>query len=271
MVAVALSKIVVVTINLIFLIFGLAALIVGIVFKVGWDDVRDAFINLSDDADFDLQSAGDILGYSGIIFGSFIVVVSLLGCIGACCKLRVLLVLYAIILIILIIAECAIVGVVATHADETEDAISKGLEKSLYNYYENSTNDVSRSYSALFDKLECCGVNNYSTSFPFEGGLQKGFNPALERPKVPRAIIPITCCRNFDYKAKLTGKVFDEQIKCLSNPESDNAYTEGCLPKVFDTIGDHKGILIGVGVAILVLELLMVIIAFFLCCREDKD
>lgn len=74
-------------------LFGLACLIVGIVFKVGWDDVREAFVNAASDVDVDLQAAGDILGYAGIVFGSFIIVVSLLGCIGACCRVRLLLVL----------------------------------------------------------------------------------------------------------------------------------------------------------------------------------
>lgn len=275
MVAVELSKIIVVVINVIFLLFGLASLIVGIVFKVGWDDVRDAFIDLADDVDVDLRSAGDVLGYGGIIFGSFIIVVSLLGCIGACCKVRVLLALYAIILLILVIGEVTIVALVATHVDKTESEIGKVLDKSLEGYHEDSSDSDPRwkSFSAIFNKLECCGVNNYSESFPYN----KLYNNNTFIPSNLRNLtayppkIPITCCKGFDYQAELKSDSFKEKGPCLTDPKDSNAYVQGCLPTIIEKIKDNKGILIGVGVAILVLELLMIFIAFFLCCRHDKD
>ncbi|BFZ13658.1 hypothetical protein BsWGS_16697 [Bradybaena similaris] len=279
MASVSLSKIVMVTVNVIFLMFGIAALVVGIVFKVAWTDVREAFINVADEVDFDLQSAGDILGYSGIIIGSFIIVVSLLGCIGACCEVKLLLGVYSTIVLLLVVAEVVLVALVATHAIETKDIINKAMNTSLSgHYYENSTNDLSRAYSALFSKLECCGISNYTINFPYDG--TKDENKGFFADKNSRTgagvkeVIPITCCKGFNYKNTLTKESFTADVKkCLQDqtPSSDFAYTEGCLDKVIDKVKDNKGILIGVGVAILVLEIIMVIIGFFLCCRHKDD
>ncbi|CAG5120905.1 unnamed protein product [Candidula unifasciata] len=261
MASVNLSKVVMVTINVIFLIFGIAALAVGIVFKLGWNDVREAFIDVSDKVEFDLQSAGDILGYTGIIIGAFIIIVSLLGCIGACCTLRILLGLYSIIVLILVAAEIALVALVATHADQTKESVSKAMNDSLSGrYYENSTNDISKAYSALFSKLECCGISNYSENFPYDSGSKRnrGFIAAPQRQlsgAITAEYIPITCCKDFDYKAVLTNEIFVKQEQCLNSiPNPKFAYTEGCLDTLIDKIKDNKSILIGVGVAILVLE-----------------
>ena len=71
-------------------IFGLAVLVLGILFKLGWDEVRKAFKDGESD---NLQQAGDTVAMGAIIFGAFILVISLVGCIGACGRVKCLLVL----------------------------------------------------------------------------------------------------------------------------------------------------------------------------------
>ncbi|GFS18935.1 tetraspanin [Elysia marginata] len=251
-----------------FKIFGLAALIVGVLFKIGWDEVRHAFADNSEKVDINLQYAGDTLAYSAIVFGSFIVIVSLAGCVGACWRVKCLLTVYAIIVILLLIAEIIVVALAVKMGSDGRDQIADGLRDSLKNYKENSTDSRSKAFSALFSSLKCCGVENYTTDFTTD--TKEIFYPALARDltKYP-LVIPITCCRDVDYESNLDASYFDKHSACLKSPTNENAYTKGCLDEIYDEIESNKAAFIGVGVTIFVIEVLVVVMSFILCCRED--
>lgn len=263
------SKCLMVFINVIFTVFGLAALIVGIIFKIGWDEVRHAFGDHSENVDINLQEAGDAISTSAIVFGAFIVVLSLAGCIGACCRVKCLLVVYIIVVILLLIAEIIVVAIVASLASAGKDKLAEGLRDALKNYHEDGSDDKSKGFGALFQKLECCGVTNYTSDFTTDDASTP-FYPARGRDltKYP-AVIPITCCKNVDYEADFDAKYFDKYADCLKAPTKDNAYTTGCLDEVYDEIGSHKAAVIGVAVTIFVIEILVVIMSCILCCRKD--
>ncbi|XP_046577387.1 CD82 antigen-like isoform X1 [Haliotis rubra] len=91
------SKIFLIIINVIFMIFGLAILIAGIVFKVGFDEFKDALVDNGDKVDFNLKYAGETFGLIVIAFGCVILLIAGLGCLGACCQWRVLLGIYGVI------------------------------------------------------------------------------------------------------------------------------------------------------------------------------
>ncbi|XP_059143719.1 23 kDa integral membrane protein-like [Physella acuta] len=268
MVAVECSKVVVVIINIIFMIFGLAALVAGIVFKVGWEDVRDVF-DLPDIGG-DIQLAGDALAYGAIVFGAFILVLALLGCIGACCKVRVLLAVYAIVVIILLIAQVAIVVFVAVKGDFMKDKLEVELQGSLKEYKEDGKGK-STAWSSLFDFLECCGAKDpkdfrnltfANNAYPF----YDSHRPDLFKGR--ELYIPITCCKAWDYSKTLSTDSFNQNGACL-NGTAGKFYNQGCVDSVVDKVDSNKAILIGVGVAILVIELVVIVMAFFLCCRHD--
>jgi len=260
------AKIVVVTTNVIFMIFGLAILIVGIVFKVDtWDKVRDAFVDNSDKVDINLQDAGDTLGLSCIIFGSFMVLLSLMGCVGGCCRVKFLLVVYAIIVLIILIAQIAVVGLVAANGSDAEDKLTEGLRDSLQPYRENLTDSRSKGWAAVFSTFECCGIANKTDGFsdmerdPRRSQVQMGQNP----------LFPIACCKNYDYESSENQFSNDDIIKCLNDGDTTKAYQDGCEAKVSDFITDNKVPLIAVGVTIFIIEIVCVMLAFFLCCRND--
>lgn len=266
MVALELSKIVVVTINVIFMIFGLAFLVIGIVFRLDWTDIREAFVDEGGKHDFNLQEAGDTAAYAAIVFGCFIILVSLLGCVGACCRVKLLLIVYAVIVMVLLISKLAIVAYVGSQGAEAVDKLEDSLADSLDNYYENSTNPKSKAFSVIFSTFECCAING---SHDFDGNLAFYKSPLRTKPEM-NGKIPITCCHGVDYE-NLSKSVFANKSQCLLHPDKNNAYTEGCLTKVKNWIEDSKGVLIGVGVAILLIELLSIILAFYICCTVEKD
>ncbi|KAK6963426.1 23 kDa integral membrane protein [Biomphalaria glabrata] len=263
------SKIIVVTINLIFLLFGLAALVAGIVFKVSgaWNTVSD-FLKIADDSS-EIKNAGEALALGAIIFGAIIVVIAITGCIGACCKVKCLLVLYGIVVIIILLAEIAVVIVVGVKSSAVEDETEKALLKTLDKYKENSTDEMSKAWSIVFKEFKCCGVKgredfrNYTSSFY-----------AKERPAQFRNnttnYVPITCCKAFDFeKTKtLAAADFTSNQACLSSNYT-MAYDKGCVKSIINSVLDHKWAFIGVGIAIFFIEILVIAMAFYLCSRHD--
>ncbi|RUS72318.1 hypothetical protein EGW08_019926, partial [Elysia chlorotica] len=244
-------------------LFGLASLVVGIIFKLGWDEVRDAFVDNSDQVDVNLQQAGDTVAYGAIVFGCFIIVISLAGCIGACCQVKCLLV------VVSPRVKVEKVKVAQIKVKVIRDNIAGALRDTLKNYNENSTDSTSKAFSAIFSSLECCAVEDYKTDFKTDtAGIP--FYPASVRDvsKYP-LVIPITCCRDVDYESNMDASFFDQHSECLKTPSEDNAYVQGCLDSIKDEIDSNKAVFIGVGVTILVIEVLVVIMAFVLCCRDD--
>lgn len=271
MVAAECSKIVVVTVNIVFMIFGLAILITGVIFKTGWDDVRDAFVDKSETVDINLQSAGDTLGMSCIIFGAFMFVLSIMGCIGGCCKVKFLLVVYAIVVMIILLSQIVVVGLVAANGGDAEDKIKEGLQDSLNDYNESLSDDVSKSWSALFSTFECCGIDNRTADFAPPSNFTKSpFRTTAQ--KADMNPIPIACCRTFNYEDNVqSAAVYTAQDICLTQKTAATSYEVGCETKLKDFIADNKNVVIGVGIAIFVVEIVVIIIAFFLCCRNDED
>jgi hypothetical protein len=243
------------------------------VFEVGWDDVRDAFVDESDKVDFNLQYAGDTVGISAIVFGTFMTLLSAMGCIGGCCRVRFLLAIYAIIVMILLIGQIVVVGLVAANGSDAEDKINEGLRDSLKGFNETLKDDRSKAWASVFSTFECCGVEgNWSAEFKNNGFIENPNRDASEK-NLPDPI-PIACCKDFDYEANVqTVGVFSQtDIKqCLVQKDPTKTYTTGCETKVKDAISDNKAIVIGVGVAIFIIEIMVVVIAFFLCCRDNDD
>ncbi|KAK0054324.1 tetraspanin-9 [Biomphalaria pfeifferi] len=265
------SKIIVVTINLIFLLFGLAALVAGIVFKVGgaWSKVSD-FLKIADE-NSEIKNAGEALALGAIIFGAIIVVIAITGCIGACCKVKCLLVLYGIVVIIILLAEIAVVIVVGVKSSDVENKTDEALVKTLDKYKENSADDISKAWSIVFKEFKCCGVKGKEDFRNYTSGTSTFY--ATERPglyKGPSYYVPITCCSqfNFEEKKSLTSADFDNNKNCL-NATNNGSYEEGCVKSIINSVLDHKWAFIGVGIAIFFIEILVIAMAFYLCSRHD--
>ncbi|ESO93927.1 hypothetical protein LOTGIDRAFT_228639 [Lottia gigantea] len=245
-----------------FQLIGLSILVVGIVFKVNFDPIKDALVNESGSSDFNLDQAGSTLGIGLIILGVIIILVALLGCSGACCKSKVLLVIYALIVIIILIAEIAVVAVALIKGGDAKDVLQKGLLKSLEKYKPNSEDSLSKSFNAIWSTFECCGVYNYTD---FKSGRVEGFK--FPPKNIPEQI-PIGCCKNFDYENAEKAN-YTDHIVCLTTPTEKNAYIDGCYTALQDSISHYTAVAIGVAVVIVLIEIIVILAAFCLCCRSD--
>ncbi|XP_046577388.1 CD82 antigen-like isoform X2 [Haliotis rubra] len=130
------SKIFLIIINVIFMIFGLAILIAGIVFKVGFDEFKDALVDNGDKVDFNLKYAGETFGLIVIAFGCVILLIAGLGCLGACCQWRVLLGIYGVIVGVILLSEIIAVAVVLAKGSEAKNVMETGLRGALKGYHD---------------------------------------------------------------------------------------------------------------------------------------
>ncbi|CAC5390915.1 unnamed protein product [Mytilus coruscus] len=237
----SIAKVILIIVNTIFLILGLGIGIAGLVFRFGTDllgdKIKEAMKSLKVDVvgGVNVYDVASSLSLLLIIVGFFIFLVGGLGCCGACCQNRVLLVVYAIIVAILLIAQIVGVALFAGFRSEFDDSVKKGFKDILQTKYNTTGNDdLSQSYNALFNLYECCGVDSAAD--------------------MPDNNLPKECCAS-------------------SNPcsKSSTDVRSGCYTKLKDQIDQYNSIFIGVGVSVLVFQLLCVLFSFCLCVAIGRD
>jgi len=256
------KKIIIVTLNLIFLVFGGAVLALGIVLKISWDDIKHAY---TEDSEFSLQMAS----ISGIILGVFIILLSLAGMCGACFRSKCLLGVYGAVVVILLIAEIGVTIAIATNAFGSKDKFKEELGKSLKGFKEDLSDDHSKGWAAMFSLFDCCGV----TDNPVQDFKAANWSKSTKRAGSEKAEFPVACCKEFKYKDGVKQEVFKnkEIEKCLAvkEPNSETAYVKGCEAKMEDFFKDNKVKVIAVGCSLFAVQLIIAIMAF--CLMRDED
>ncbi|XP_063439770.1 tetraspanin-9-like isoform X2 [Mytilus trossulus] len=235
------AKVILVIVNTIFLILGLGIGIAGLVFRFGTDLLGDKLKEAMQSLKIETAGGVNVYEVAGslslllIIVGFFIFLVGGLGCCGACCQNRVLLVVYAIIVAILLIVQIVGVALFAGFRSKFDDSVKDGFKEILKSKYNTTGNDdLTNSYNALFDVYKCCGVDN-STD-------------------MPKNDLPKECCET-------------------TNPcdKTSSDLRPGCYTKLKDQIEQYNSVFIGVGVSVLVFQLLCVLFSFCLCVAIGRE
>ena len=177
-----------------------------------------------------------------IVVGSIIAVLAFLGCCGACLEKKVLLYLFACLVIITFILELVggILAVKNDYGKELEDSLYKTLPD-----YKSGNDAIEEAWDTLQEKLDCCGVNNFSD-------WQNVFE---------RSVVPVSCCKT---TCKGSGK-----------PELVNItemhYKTGCYKKIKDEFEDNTFAVAVIGIAFAVIQVLGVIFACFVASRIESS
>lgn len=147
--------------NIPILLLGLASLGVGI-----WQIIVESALEevLSED----YTSGGALF----IACGVLLVAVSIVGCLGAFCKWRPVLLIYIAVIFLVIVLEIAAVGYAFAKADDLdEEQIEADLTSALQRYYpmndsryDEDLNDV---VDFIQENLECCGINSTQDWFTY--------------------------------------------------------------------------------------------------------
>lgn len=159
------SRITLVTLNIVFLLCGIAFLVLGIIFRWGGQELReDTKVALSE-----VQVAGyaayDLFNSAAILFvitGVVIIIISFLGFVGACCTARWALYIYSVLVGLIIAVELAGVILFLIFQGDVDDALKTGLRKSIEraNGGGEFAADNQKSMEYIMRTYKCCHVEN---------------------------------------------------------------------------------------------------------------
>lgn len=255
-------------VNFLFFVMGIAAVALGIYALVDNDDMN-ALTKIDGDGKLDEFNAVGLLQSGAIVLivgGACLLILGFLGCCGAIKEVKCLLATYSAIVVVIIIIQIAAAGVAIAFRGRVTDKLKEGLKNGIKkNYDGNPTSDnaFSRAWDFAQVKFECCGVDNSSD-----------FMDSPWSKNVSGVNVPDTCCELAD-----RDKFFDDNVVVLKNKScptlpvgTDNKFTaEPCYNKVEDWIKERAGIIIGIALGIVVIEIIAVVFAISLCRRIGYD
>jgi len=228
------SRITLVTFNIIFLLCGIAFLILGLVFKFGNNSLKAEIETTLQEvtiSSYNLYDLANDLAILFIVSGAIIIAFSALGFIGACCMVRCVLVFYAILIGICLALELAGVVLFFVMRNEFEKGVQTGLTKSIKvangDYPDIPARDQhQKSVEYLFREFKCCHVNNI--------------------------------------RLNDTG---DASGTCDTMAES---YMKDCYDALKEWVEQYQIAFIVIGVIVMVIELLLIVCACWICRAAGK-
>lgn len=262
-----------VIINIIFFLMGLGLVIAGALALTDVSNINTDHINpLLDSIPVGSFEAGSLvknLTTLIIVIGAFILLIAGLGLFGACCQNKFMLVTYAVLVLILLVMKIAVIILWFTMKNTVENEVKDKLFVSLKDNYKEDTltnrNSISNAWNYMFMTLDCCGVNPVvSTKNDFDSTYW-----CTDDGSCHGAVsnIPKTCCLNVDENTYTTAPT-----ACHSSVHTGTYNTKGCYDALKEKLLSQSPSIIGVMVTVIVIEVLAVIFAFWVCCQVgDKS
>ncbi|XP_056011129.1 tetraspanin-1-like isoform X2 [Ostrea edulis] len=265
---VGLGRVLIVVINIIFLILGLVFLAAGMICLVGESILKPFYQSVLDSLEsqlesnnygtvdfssFSLSSLIGGLGYFFVGLGLFLIIITIIGCCGACCKVKYMLVAYAIIVIAILAGEIIFVGILYGSPDTIKSEIKAPLKTTIQSDYVgfNGTNIVSLGWNFVHREFKCCGVDTYND---FTGGAKWNTNYGTGLKA------PITCCETIPDATTPT---------CATTPV--NIYTKGCFDEVYNMLLGNVGLVAGSIAGCGVFQLVLIIFALIIFCDARQS
>uniref|UniRef100_A0A1I8J561 Tetraspanin n=1 Tax=Macrostomum lignano TaxID=282301 RepID=A0A1I8J561_9PLAT len=196
-----------------------------------------------------LGSWSSIISYAGLILlglGLFFLAVGILGCIGACCNLKTVLIVYAILTLTITVVLIGFVIGYYVLKQNMRDLGAEEMRKLIVNEYQGRTHPSPNDFSKILDivqgQLDCCGVTNY-TEFYSAGQWNRTYYYSDSVGYI-QLTAPIACC-------KLRKSDFEPQFaNCTLSPTAQNSNIHtACYDKLWEFLDTYANVLI-VGIAI---------------------
>lgn len=271
------GKIFLVSVNTFFLLLGVALLVIGCLVRFNQDSLvtenaEKLFeaIELDAASDINLKDFLNSVALVFIVSGAFAAIVGLSGCIGACCEVKFLLVVYSIFVLLILAAQIAGVVMMFLIRSDVEKVLKREMKESIQEKYEGdkSSSGLSLAWNSIFLEFDCCGVDNYTD---ITGGAMWNNTYTQSNNNTVTLMTPITCCKNI--QGSVPDYTIPDDVTCAVNPsDSTSNYKKGCYDSVENFISTYGTIFIGIGIAVLVFEILCVVFACCVCRNiEDKS
>ncbi|KAK3587690.1 hypothetical protein CHS0354_042475 [Potamilus streckersoni] len=264
----SLGRLVLVTINMVFLLVGIGLLVMGLIVRFGQQIYKPLLAetlkilettgqNISKDFKFNADELGNILMSLsvGLIVGGIVLsAFTLFGCCGGCYKNKCMLFLYGVIIVVLLVAEIIVIGLLYGK----KDIIKQPLKDGLKDYRgANGTDLLSLGWNIVMLQFQCCGVDNYTDFSAGKYWKTTTYNGTLLTFSTP----PLCCKEPAKNLPTCALSTFNEAVS--------NAYI-GCFNKIWDISLGNITMAVGILVACGVFQILLIAFAYIIYKSSDK-
>lgn len=209
--------------------------------------------------------------YFIIALGGFIFLIGFLGCCGACCENRLLLVLYFIVVLIVFLVQVALCAAVVAYKSTVDDFVTNKLNMTMDDYVSVDSEDTfSVGWNAIQLSLECCGTNGYADWADTAWAGTESYE--VDGSSVVLAF-PVTCCKVDDPFAFVAGDypIPTNLTGCyLESAPNDYLNSDGCYQVLQDYVVNQAIYVGAVGIGLAAFEIFCMIFAICVCRGISK-
>lgn len=209
------------------------------------------------------EEANNFIISTSILFiaGLLLLMVFFLGCFGTFKESKCMLFTFFSILLVVLVAEIAAGVWGYINADSLAKVVHHSVRQTvLKEYPENESRRPT--FDTIQQGLECCGADNHA-----DWNNQKVGFPVVANPVMYD--IPASCCRPNIEKQRCTEVTTN--VKVGSPVNYDVIFKDGCYLKLMDALKHNSSIFLGVGIAIIVIEVLGLIFSLILAFAINKS
>ncbi|XP_059617858.1 CD9 antigen [Phlebotomus argentipes] len=253
-------KYLVVLVNLIFWLVGLATVVLAI-----WMLTDPTFlISMTQD-----ENHYYIGLYIFLAIGALMLIVAFLGCCGAFKESQCMLVSFFCCLLIILVAEVA----AGVWAFQNKQELSKMVQASVKHTVKEEygiINSRTIAFDAIQKHFECCGASgpqDWASSRLNTKGKDGGFLDMKISSLNPLYTIPESCCKKGTEKLACETSV-KGGISSYINPAINS---EGCVDKLVTALKENMPIVVAVFIGIITVEVLGLIFSLVLCCAIKRN
>lgn len=270
-----LAVVLLVVVNFVFAAVGLVMLALGVIALVKAETLVKIFSYVpqltehASKAGFDLQSTIQNSAVFMVVLGIVVGVVGVLGCAGACLKVQCMLSTYIVILVVVLLAEIALIIFATLFPTTLRDQVQPAMNKTLSKYYDdghlNSTHYVmptsenELAWASVQFALGCCGAYKYTD---YEHSNLTSSHK-----------VPVSCCKLADGAGKIPTQRndFSNIESCLNGREQYINADKNCYDAVEELLVKSARIAIGIAAAIIGIEVILIVLAAWICWSVGRD
>lgn len=234
-------KVLMVVFNSAIFLAGAATVVIGVLVEMKKNNILKVLDIIKDNSPelAHLSNAGYLL----IGVGAILTFMGFLGCCGACCDNKCMLMTFFIIILILFVVEVVAAVYILLYQSKVEEVLDKVREKVgekiKENYDKNS--DFTAAWNETMSLMKCCGFSNYTD---FTGSV------FVNRT----SLYPQDCCST---------EPSDKAIQCDGKAAASKS-VHGCLDALVKLVKSQSSLLGAVAICIAALEVAAMIVSLIL-------
>jgi len=197
-----------------------------------------------------------------IIVGTVVFIIGLLGCCGVMKENQSLLSAFSGFLIFLLILQVIAVILAGSLHSQIIRNLSKEMNQSMVHEYDQYGHKLeTEAWNFVQIEFKCCGISD-------DGIADWSYTSWYTNNNTANAAVPASCCAKLVNKHNFTNPIPVDPDTCYGAAanktwpkRNEEVYVKGCEVKLNDWFTDSLTVLIGVTVAIIIIQVIIVIMA----------